>query len=81
MKTVAFSLLSLALVTSADITAAHAQQGKGAKYGGGGPCASDVAKFCSHAANDRAARNACLANNRANLSAECRAAGQRARGQ
>jgi hypothetical protein len=40
----------------------HAIVGPGAegKYGGQGPCAAEVAQFCSHVATDLRLANACL---------------------
>lgn len=56
-------------------------QGPRAKYGGQGPCAAEVAQFCSHVATDTQARNACLRKHRDQLSSACRASGQRTKGQ
>lgn len=56
-------------------------QGPRAKYGGQGPCAAEVAQFCSHVATDTQARNACLRKHRDQLSPACRASGQRTKGQ
>lgn len=72
--------LSIAIAAILMFATPSFAQGPRAQYGGQGPCAAEVAKFCSHVAADTQARNACLRNHRDQLSPACRASGQRTKG-